>query len=86
MDPRHNRAAARALDESTYVQIAAVLGDDHPDTVSAAINLSVSRAGSDPEFHSTVADKIRSFAERHPRASLIREGERINTYIEPPSP
>lgn len=81
-----DRTGARALDEETYLRITQAFSDNHPDALTAAINLSVSRAGADPEFDTLVAERIKTFAEIHPRMRTIRKGDRINSYIEPPSP
>jgi cellulose biosynthesis protein BcsQ/tetratricopeptide (TPR) repeat protein len=81
-----HRTAARELDEDTYQRFRKALGDHHPDTLNAAINLVVSRDGADPQFETLVADMIKAFAESHPHAGAVGKGERINSYIEPPSP
>jgi cellulose biosynthesis protein BcsQ len=79
-------AEALEIDEDSYKQFRKVLGDHHPDTLNSAINLAVSRDGADPAFDAAVADMIKNFAERHPHAASLAAGERINSYIEPPSP
>jgi hypothetical protein len=82
----NRRSEARVLDEATYRKFESILGEDHPDTLSAAINLRVSREGADPQFDELVAAKIKLYEKRHPRVQATSAGERINSYIEPPSP
>ena len=85
-----DRDTALLLDTTAYVELTRALGAEHPDTLSASVNLALSRQATDNEadagralYDEAFGQLVQLFGGDNPRVVQARQQERSNAYIEP---